>query len=123
MPDELVVTHDEVYLRFHGTKRWYRHDYTTDELAAWVQRVREADPSRVWAYFNNDRECYAIKNAREFMRQYIACTPLMGVLSQFDGKQLEALEREIVDGWQPWTSGEGLRIEQFTLVSSARRVA
>ena len=27
LPDELVVTAPEVYIRFHGTKRWYRHDF------------------------------------------------------------------------------------------------
>ena len=69
LPDELVRTHDEVYLRFHGTTRWYRHDYTRDELLVWSERVRASGAKRVWAYFNNDRECYAIKNARELMRQ------------------------------------------------------
>ena len=69
LPDVLVRTSDDVYVRFHGTKRWYRHDYTKAELAVWVQRIRESGAKRVWAYFNNDRECYAIKNARELLRQ------------------------------------------------------
>ena len=68
VPDELVVTASEVYLRFHGPKRWYRHDYTLEELKVWADRIREAEPSRVWAYFNNDREAYAIKNAGAFLR-------------------------------------------------------
>jgi uncharacterized protein YecE (DUF72 family) len=69
LPDELVQTDDEVYIRFHGTKRWYRHDYTVDELATWAKRIREQKPSRVWAYFNNDFDGHAIKNAQELMRQ------------------------------------------------------
>jgi uncharacterized protein YecE (DUF72 family) len=69
LPDELVRTSDEVYVRFHGTTRWYRHDYTKDELAVWSKRIRASGASRVWAYFNNDREGYAIKNARELIRQ------------------------------------------------------
>jgi uncharacterized protein YecE (DUF72 family) len=69
LPDELVQTADEVYIRFHGTKRWYRHDYSEAELAAWAKRIKASKPSRVWAYFNNDRDCYAIKNAKEFLRQ------------------------------------------------------
>jgi uncharacterized protein YecE (DUF72 family) len=69
LPDDLVRTHDEVYLRFHGTKRWYRHDYSKQELAIWASRVRASGAARVWAYFNNDRDCYAIKNARELIRQ------------------------------------------------------
>ena len=69
LPDVLVRTSDDVYVRFHGKTRWYRHDYTKDELAVWVQRIRESGAQRVWAYFNNDRECYAIQNARELLRQ------------------------------------------------------
>lgn len=69
LPDVLVRTADDVYVRFHGKTRWYRHDYSKDELAVWVQRIRESGARRVWAYFNNDRECYAIQNARELLRQ------------------------------------------------------
>ena len=58
-----------MYIRFHGTKRWYRHDYTPEELAVWAARIRASGAKRVWAYFNNDREGYAIKNAKELIRQ------------------------------------------------------
>ena len=68
LPDELVQTADDVYIRFHGTKRWYRHDYSKEELATWAARIRASGAKRVWAYFNNDREGYAIKNARELIR-------------------------------------------------------
>ena len=68
LPDELIKTADDVYLRFHGTTNWYRHDYTAEELAVWAARVRECRPARVWAYFNNDREAHAIKNADTFLR-------------------------------------------------------
>lgn len=69
LPDELIHTADEVYIRFHGTKRWYMHDYTKEELSVWVKRIEQSGAKRVWAYFNNDRNGYAIKNAKEFMRQ------------------------------------------------------
>lgn len=68
LPDELIMTTDEVYIRFHGTKQWYRHNYTRKELEVWAQRIRESKAKRVWAYFNNDREGFAIKNAKEFLR-------------------------------------------------------
>ena len=68
LPDELVKTADEIYVRFHGTTRWYRHDYSTEELAVWAERIRASGAKRVWVYFNNDRECYAIKNAKELIR-------------------------------------------------------
>lgn len=69
LPDELIQTADEVYLRFNGVKQWYRHDYSKQELAEWVKRIERANPHRVWAYFNNDRNCNAIRNARELVRQ------------------------------------------------------
>ena len=69
LPDELVKTADEVYIRFHGTQRWYRHDYTGEELAVWTKRVQESGATRVWAYFNNDMECHAIRNAATFREQ------------------------------------------------------
>ena len=76
LPDELVKTSDAVYIRFHGTSsRWYRHDYTKEEIAAWVDKIRESGAKEVWAYFNNDRECNAIRNAQELRRQLTRPTP------------------------------------------------
>ncbi len=66
LPDELIKTADDIYLRFHGRKKWYRHDYTTAELTEWARRVKQSGCRRVWAYFNNDRDTFAIKNASEF---------------------------------------------------------
>ncbi|HYF32521.1 MAG TPA: DUF72 domain-containing protein [Chitinophagaceae bacterium] len=68
LPDDLIKTADEVYIRFHGTKQWYRHNYTKQELRVWAQRIRESKAKRVWAYFNNDRDGYAIKNAKELLK-------------------------------------------------------
>ena len=63
LPDELIKTADDVYVRFHGVKTWYRHDYSTGELAVWAKRIHESGAKTVWAYFNDDRDGYAIKNA------------------------------------------------------------
>lgn len=68
LPDELVKTSDIVYVRFHGVKRWYRHDYSREELAVWAQRIKASGAKEVWIYFNNDRECFAIKNAKTIRR-------------------------------------------------------
>jgi uncharacterized protein YecE (DUF72 family) len=68
LPDELVVTAPDIYIRFHGTKRWYRHDYTRDELKVWADRVKGARHQRVWAYFNNTNDGHTIRNARTFRR-------------------------------------------------------
>lgn len=68
LPGDLVKTADEIYLRFHGTTRWYRHDYSASELAAWAEKIRASRAGRVWAYFNNDRDCHAIRNASTFRK-------------------------------------------------------
>ncbi len=68
LPDDLVKTADDIYVRFHGVARWYRHDYTRAELAAWADRIKASGATRVWAYFNNDRDGNAIRNARTLLR-------------------------------------------------------
>ena len=69
LPDGLVKTADDVYVRFHGVRQWYRHDYSIEELAVWARRIKASGARRVWVYFNNDRDGNAIKNARALLRQ------------------------------------------------------
>ncbi len=69
LPDELVKTADDIYIRFHGIKNWYRHDYSDAELEEWAQRVKAANPRRVWAYFNNDFGGNAVRNAAAFEKK------------------------------------------------------
>jgi uncharacterized protein YecE (DUF72 family) len=68
LPEELIKTADDIYIRFHGVKKWYRHNYTIEELDVWAKRIEESEAKTVWAYFNNDRDGYAIKNARALSR-------------------------------------------------------
>jgi len=63
LPDELVRTTDEVYLRLHGPKHWYRHHYSKEELMKWVDKIEVSGAKRVWVYFNNDNEAHAPRNA------------------------------------------------------------
>jgi len=68
LPDELVKTADEVYVRMHGPERWYRHDYSGDELRVWAERIKASRATRAWIYFNNDNDAYAIGNAIEMRK-------------------------------------------------------
>jgi uncharacterized protein YecE (DUF72 family) len=70
LPDELVRTADDVYLRLHGPERWYRHNYSMDELSKWAQRIIKSGAKRAWVYFNNDHEAHAPRNAAA-MRQFL----------------------------------------------------
>ncbi len=63
LPDALIRTADEVYVRLHGPKRWYRHNYSKEELTEWATRIRASGASLVWVYFNNDNDAHAPKNA------------------------------------------------------------
>ncbi len=65
LPDALVKTADEIYVRFHGTDKWYRHDYGLEELEIWADKIRQSGATTIWVYFNNDYDGYAIKNADE----------------------------------------------------------
>lgn len=82
LPDELIKTADDIYIRFHGTTQWYRHDYTKQELDRWAARIRDSGAVRVWAYFNNDHEGYATRNARELLRQLKSATPRLGRINE-----------------------------------------
>lgn len=64
MPDDLIKTADDIYIRFHGLEKWYRYNYSDDELAAWAERIRKTKAKRVWIYFNNDYDIHAINNAK-----------------------------------------------------------
>ena len=68
LPDELVRTADDVYLRLHGPERWYRHNYSKIELSKWADRIKGSGAKRVWIYFNNDYEAYAPRNAATMRR-------------------------------------------------------
>ena len=63
LPDALIRTADDVYLRLHGPTRWYRHDYSNSELAEWADKICASGARRAWIYFNNDYEGFAPSNA------------------------------------------------------------
>jgi uncharacterized protein YecE (DUF72 family) len=65
LPDELIRTSDTLYARLHGRSRWYRHDYTAEELADWAGKIESSGAREAWIYFDNDREGYAIKNGQQ----------------------------------------------------------
>jgi uncharacterized protein YecE (DUF72 family) len=68
LPDVLVRTADDIYLRMHGPERWYRHDYSEVELAEWAARIKNSGARRAWVYFNNDYEGFAPRNALTMRR-------------------------------------------------------
>lgn len=65
LPSDIFSTADFLYVRFHGAgKRLYQYNYSQEELAEWVSRIKMHMRGReVYAFFNNDYRAYAPKNA------------------------------------------------------------
>lgn len=63
LPETFPTRQRLLYVRFSGRTRWYRHDYSREELAVWAERIRSSGAQEAWIYFNNDRQGHAIKNA------------------------------------------------------------
>lgn len=62
LPETLVKTAPTLYVRFHGKDGWYMGDYPDEELEAWAQKIKGKNAERVFCYFNNDVNAYAVKN-------------------------------------------------------------
>ena len=60
----LELTTDWTYVRFHHGARGRRGNYSKSEIAEWAARLRDiAEEAEVYAYFNNDWEGFAVRNA------------------------------------------------------------
>ena len=59
------LTADWTYLRMNRGARGRRGNYATSELETWRRRIAAwRSRTEVFAYFNNDREAFAVRNAR-----------------------------------------------------------
>jgi uncharacterized protein YecE (DUF72 family) len=59
-----VLTTDWTFVRFHCGRRGRRGNYSMTELREWADRLGEiAREAEVFAYFNNDWEGFAVRNA------------------------------------------------------------
>jgi len=63
----LIFPDDRIYLRMHGRKDWYRHDYTAAELEGVRERIDEIGPERAYIFFNNDA---MLANARAMKEMF-----------------------------------------------------
>jgi len=75
LPNALIRTADEIYLRLHGPERWYRHNYSDEELKLWATRIKKSGAVRAWIYFNNDNDAHAVANASS-MKAILVAPPL-----------------------------------------------
>jgi uncharacterized protein YecE (DUF72 family) len=54
-----------VYVRFHGSRTWYRSEYDEDELREYAKKIKELNVDEVYCYFNNDAEGHAPHDAQK----------------------------------------------------------
>jgi uncharacterized protein YecE (DUF72 family) len=67
------ITADFTYVRFHYGHRGRRGNYSDSELRDWARRIVGWGPSvDVYAYFNNDWEVFAPRNAQALRRMVAA---------------------------------------------------
>jgi uncharacterized protein YecE (DUF72 family) len=66
----LNPTADWSYVRFHHGSRGRRGNYSRTEIATWARRLHDWRTEReVYAYFNNDWEAFAVRNAQALRMQ------------------------------------------------------
>jgi uncharacterized protein YecE (DUF72 family) len=63
LPDELIRTSGDIYIRVHGTMQWYRHHYSVAEMADRAGRIKRSGV-QTGAYFNNGRDGNAVRNVQ-----------------------------------------------------------
>ncbi|MBN2317225.1 MAG: DUF72 domain-containing protein [Sedimentisphaerales bacterium] len=68
-----IVTGDIIYVRFHGTTGRYAGNYPKSALQNWADWLKDqSKKSRaIYAYFNNDIDGHAIKNAKQLKGQFL----------------------------------------------------
>jgi len=57
---------DCIYLRMHGRRGWYSHDYSDEELEKTAGIILDLSPRRVYVFFNNDHAM--LGNARKMKK-------------------------------------------------------
>lgn len=69
-PQAEKVIGNVVYLRFHGPAELYASSYPLKTLRLDAQKAQAwlREGKQVWAFFNNDVNCYAVKNALSFKK-------------------------------------------------------
>jgi uncharacterized protein YecE (DUF72 family) len=68
-----VITSDIIYVRFHGPTGKYAGNYSKSTLQNWAKWIKDNIKGKkaIYAYFNNDYNAYAVKNAKTLKEQFL----------------------------------------------------
>jgi uncharacterized protein YecE (DUF72 family) len=87
----VMTSSTHAYIRWHGRGKpiWYDYTYSQEELAPWVNKIREIKEHipRTYAYFNNHYNAGAPRNALQFLS-------MIGELKEMQKKALSRIERK-----------------------------
>jgi ubiquinone/menaquinone biosynthesis C-methylase UbiE len=64
---------------------------------------------------------FRLPPAGDFLWQYIHGTPLSASVMAMDERRRQALHRDVVEGWQPWSNENGMSYQQGMLIGSGTR--
>lgn len=62
------LTSKIAYIRWHGSKNLYTSNYTLKELKNWTKIIKNLKCKKLFGYFNNDYNAYAIKNCKQLIK-------------------------------------------------------
>lgn len=66
--EDVEITSNFAYFRWHGINNWYNYNYSKQELYSWAVKIKKLDVENIYGYFNNDYNAYAPKNCLELKR-------------------------------------------------------
>ncbi|MDG6906783.1 MAG: DUF72 domain-containing protein [Nitrososphaerota archaeon] len=95
LPLDLRTTADFTFVRWHGHGKrvWYDYAYSKEELAPWVDRVKEISSKvkKVYGYFNNHFHGYAVQNSLELLESAnLASDNQRSILKEIQNKRRES---------------------------------
>jgi hypothetical protein len=69
----------------------------------------------------SEKKKLTLPQPEDFLWQYISSTPLSAFIERTDDKTYTALEKDIVDKWQPFVKDNDLILEHNTTLVTARK--
>ncbi|ACM59258.1 uncharacterized protein YecE (DUF72 family) [Caldicellulosiruptor bescii] len=69
-PKEKIITANFAYIRFHGPKEMFSSSYSEDQLKNFAMDIKVYSEicEKIYVYFNNDFNGYAVENAKNLVK-------------------------------------------------------
>jgi ubiquinone/menaquinone biosynthesis C-methylase UbiE len=93
--------------------------FSLDDSRELEQLLQQADFSEVRVLATQKE--FRLPPAGDFLWQYIHSTPLSAAVMAMDEHRRDALHRDVVEGWRPWSNENGMSYRQGILIGSGTR--